>query len=71
MILIRTSHHDVLDAYKRFTNNDITQLINEKVKQEEVKKIRKIVINNKSKNKKGSGVTKQGSTKGKRICNKY
>lgn len=63
----RTNHNSVLEAYKRFTNNDISQLINEKVKNKEVKKIRQIKLNNINKNNRGSGTSKQGATKGKRI----
>lgn len=66
---IRTVSNDVLDSYKRFTNYDISQLINEKVNNQKVKEIRTIVINNKNKNKKGGSVKHKGTTKRKIVIN--
>ncbi len=33
----RSIHNDVFDAYRRFVNYDLTQIVKDKVKQEEVK----------------------------------
>jgi len=43
----RTINNDVFEAFRRFVGYDDTQLINEKVKEREVKKVKRLVVKNK------------------------